>query len=290
MTANTEYHSLSTTQAQTSKPERPKTSNLSGKAPTQALEATPPSKPLTGDDLLIEYTNRLVNVLKSLNETDVQPSEQAIIERFIAHSAWITQDTSEPLSLWQRLQGRLLEMRERHKRLAKSVARKEGLLPLFDSQYDNIIAHKCKILKTFTSTSLEMTLRDSAKGTAQELVEMLINTGGSKGILVILERRRFKYYSKLVKKSDTKVVPPTFIISKRTTMIQSPTQTAESTVNIESMKSKSAKKTVFETLGFADSYSKSSFVSKKNYKSPAHILTKFKRYRYRNNCVVIIHQ
>ena len=47
------------------------------------------NKPMiTGDDILIEYVERLVNALKQVNEINLRSSWKASIEKFVDHYVW----------------------------------------------------------------------------------------------------------------------------------------------------------------------------------------------------------
>lgn len=94
----------------------------------------------------------------------------------------------------------MLEMKDRRRKLAKSLAKtNEGLLTEFDKEYDQIINNKISIMQQLTSTKLEANLLESSKSVALELVNIFMNTGGSKGLLILLERKRFKHLSSLMK-------------------------------------------------------------------------------------------
>ena len=75
---------------------------------------------ITGDDVLIEYVARLMIAIKSIK---LRQSWKHSIEKFIRHYVWHTSDTRrrENNKLWQRLESRLIEMKERRKRLLRSL-------------------------------------------------------------------------------------------------------------------------------------------------------------------------
>jgi hypothetical protein len=79
---------------------------------------------ITGDDVLIEYVNRIINGLKKLIPTDNNNDIEKVVELFIGYYVWHTPDLKRnkpSATIWQRLEARLQEMRERRKRLVKSV-------------------------------------------------------------------------------------------------------------------------------------------------------------------------
>lgn len=90
-------------------------------------------------------------------------------------------------------------MKDRRRRLAKSIANQEGCSSKFDKNYDKLMNDKSIILQKYTTVQLEKDLKTSTKNIALELVEILMSTGTSKGILPMLERRRFKYFTKMMK-------------------------------------------------------------------------------------------
>lgn len=71
---------------------------------------------ITGDDVLIEYVNRIIIGLKKLSSAEKHPEIESVIELFIGYYVWHTPDlkVSKPTSLlWQRLEARLNEMKDR---------------------------------------------------------------------------------------------------------------------------------------------------------------------------------
>ena len=53
---------------------------------------------------------------------------------------------------WVRLEGRLIEMQERRRRLIKYLYKKDGKLNEFEEGYNQSISKKQAIIKKFTST------------------------------------------------------------------------------------------------------------------------------------------
>ena len=47
---------------------------------------------ITGDDILIEYVERLMNEIKNVNDNDLKGSWKGQIEKFITHYVWHSQD------------------------------------------------------------------------------------------------------------------------------------------------------------------------------------------------------
>jgi hypothetical protein len=143
---------------------------------------------ITGDDILIEYVDRLINQLrvKTGGPSLVDPWSKPI-EKFITHYVWHSQDQTKgedpALGLVGRLEGRLHEMQERRRRLIKYLFKKEGKLGEFEEGFHQSITKKSTIIKKFSSIQLEDLLRTSTKNVAQEVVSSLIPPQGGLGVL-----------------------------------------------------------------------------------------------------------
>lgn len=104
---------------------------------------------ITGDDILIEYVDRLIIELKKLQENDYKPNWKTSIEKFITHYVWHSQDAVQQEKIkhgqrystpyWVRLQGRLNEMQERRRRLIKYLYKKEGKMQDFEEGFHQSI-------------------------------------------------------------------------------------------------------------------------------------------------------
>jgi hypothetical protein len=98
---------------------------------------------ITGDDILIEYVERLMNAIKTLGSEDLlQDQWRVALDRFITHYVWHSQDrrqetekVSSTSPYWFRLEGRLNEMQERRRRLIKYLYKKEGKLHEFEEGF-----------------------------------------------------------------------------------------------------------------------------------------------------------
>jgi len=111
---------------------------------------------ITGDDILIEYVDRLMNQLKEMDdEALLQEGWRRSIEKFITHYVWHSQDRKKvegPMtSIIERLEGRLNEMQERRRRLIKYLYKKEGKLYEFEEGFHQSISKKSTIIKKFSS-------------------------------------------------------------------------------------------------------------------------------------------
>lgn len=153
---------------------------------------------ITGDDILIEYVDRLMREIKDLNDTDLKSNWKIQIEKFITHYVWHSQDAIQtekikqgqryPTPFWVRLQVRLTEMQERRRRLIKYLYKKEGKLDEFEEGFQQSIQKKTQIIKKFSSIQLEDLLRTSTKNVAQEVVSSLIPAQGGLGVLADVQQ------------------------------------------------------------------------------------------------------
>ena len=100
---------------------------------------------ISGDDILIEYAERLVQHLKKISEVSLKPHHKTMFLKFITHYVWHNPDRGDPSSaagskfgglssnmLWARIANRVQEMRERRRRLIKMQFKKEGRLVEFE--------------------------------------------------------------------------------------------------------------------------------------------------------------
>ena len=154
---------------------RPKTSKILKIRSTQPQEisnmksAKPFSnidKLITGDDFLIEYTDRLIKVLRLINEEELGYDKTSVLDKFVTHKAWISVDLMHTVPnwlYWQRLEARIFEMKDRRRRLSKNIAKKEGIIEQFDKQYDKIIRKKALIIQKYNTSQLEIYLKKSTK-------------------------------------------------------------------------------------------------------------------------------
>lgn len=114
---------------------------------------------ISGDDLLVEYISRLVCALMALPEQAIKTSWKAAIETFLSHSVWKHSDSvlEGRCSLWQRLEGRLQEMRER-----------QGRQRPYDPESSKAV------ISGFSSLQLEEMLRTATRNVAREVVLPLL--------------------------------------------------------------------------------------------------------------------
>jgi len=140
---------------------------------------------ITGDDILIEYVDRLTVALKSIKDTTLKPVWAKCIEKFVTHEVWhceaTNRNSSIKLSLYQRLEEKLLEMKERRKRMLKmnSITKTNAE---FEIEYTKEQERKHAIIQAFSVAQLEEMLRSSTRNIAYEVVTCLIPTT-SPGVL-----------------------------------------------------------------------------------------------------------
>ena len=75
---------------------------------------------ITGDDILMEYICRLMHAIKAIREESLKPYWKTSIDKFVCHYVWHGAD-SPSSSLWERLDARVNEMKERQRRLLSNV-------------------------------------------------------------------------------------------------------------------------------------------------------------------------
>lgn len=155
---------------------------------------------ITGDDVLIEYVARLMIAIKSIKEKLLRQSWKQCIDKFIRHYVWHTSDVRrrENNRLWQRLESRLIEMKERRKRLLRSLykkeitvivgkKKKEEINAIFEKDYEAKEQQKNVIIQALSALELEDMLRKSTKNVAHEVVSCLIESSG-RGVLTDIIR------------------------------------------------------------------------------------------------------
>lgn len=191
-----EIQMISKPKSSSQKGERPQTVKVGGKSSLQ--NGNPREKVIiTGDDVLIEYVNRLIGALAVLSESNLGTDIKLGIDKFINHYVWhskdpVNQDTTS--SLKRRLETRYEEMRQRRRRLVKSIYKREGKLDIFEESYKKMSQQKMKVLKNFNGMKLEEMLRTSTKNVAQEVVSILLKHSNKYvyGILPDIEKNHLK--------------------------------------------------------------------------------------------------
>lgn len=128
---------------------------------------------ITGDDIIMEYLERLINLLQSLSEKMLLSRWKRSLEKFIGHYVWVSTRKTNG-KLWMRLQSRLIEMRERRKKLILSMKRSRHL-DLKDEK-------KASYLKGLSAEQLENLMKTSTKNVALDVVNCLLYED-NKGVL-----------------------------------------------------------------------------------------------------------
>jgi len=183
----------------TVRPQRPQTVKIGAK-PSMATSESQNKIIITGDDVLIEYVHRLISALSLIPEDSLSADIKLAIDKFVLHYVWHSKDPANKSSIFTlkgRLQTRYEEMRQRRKRLVKSIYKREGKLNIFEESYKKMAQQKMKVLKNFNGNKLEEMLKTSTKNVAQEVVSILIKHSRyfSYGILPDLEKNYLKVSS-----------------------------------------------------------------------------------------------
>lgn len=169
--------SITNYKSKTKKQQRPQTVKVSSH-PSMKAQESDEKIIITGDDVLIEYVQRVINTLTVLAESELAPEFKLAIDKFILHYVWHSEDPSKKnptASLRERLQARYEEMLQRRKRLVRSIYKREGKLEVFEASYKKMTQQKMAVLNNFDGKKLEDMLKTSTKNVAQEVVSILLN-------------------------------------------------------------------------------------------------------------------
>ncbi len=142
---------------------------------TREAPAGPGKILITGDDILIEYVARLTLALKTIKDSALKPNWVRSVERFVTHEVWQCPESrdSERGRLWQRLEAKLLEMRDRRRRMLRANAAGRSDRE-FEAEYAKEQERKQAIIQAFSVAQLEDMLRSSTRNVAYEVVNCLI--------------------------------------------------------------------------------------------------------------------
>lgn len=128
-----------------------------------------PKLTITGDDILLEYTYRLIVALRRAGDEEVPKARRKAVEGFLASTVWRTTDpVSQPL--WRRVEVKYEEMKRR-KATLKPEARDQAKLR--------------ETVSSFTSTQLEEYLKSATGGVIRDVVQPLVGRN-SRGLLTAL--------------------------------------------------------------------------------------------------------
>ena len=126
---------------------------------------------VTANDILIEYVERLVSLLKTLQENNLKLEWIKAIERFIDYEVSYVELSHAKLPLWKRLEDKLIDMKEHyHRFIACDTNTKEE--------------QKQHMLKGFTANQLEGMLRSSSKTISNDFLSTLIPHSGDRKSVV----------------------------------------------------------------------------------------------------------
>ena len=105
-----------------------------------------------------------MHALRAIKDDMLKGTWKRSLERFIVHHVWHTSDIrrSSNNSMWQRLESRLIEMKERRRRLLENIYRKRKL----ETDIEKTEEQKEIIIRGFSSVQLEDMLKSSTRNVA----------------------------------------------------------------------------------------------------------------------------
>ena len=112
---------------------------------------------------MIEYICRQSNKLRLIKDSDLSVELRTQIETFLKHDAFISVDikTTVPgCTMWQRIDARVLEMKDRRRKLTKTIAQKQGNISHFDKQFEKFLKNKAVMLAAIDDAKLEEMLKE----------------------------------------------------------------------------------------------------------------------------------
>jgi hypothetical protein len=119
---------------------------------------------ITGDDILIEYLSRVLHACKSVTSEKLRSEWKNALDKFVSHYIWvsISSAVSANLSLLQRLELRIGEMKERRRQAEMSL-----------KEVSSYQSQKHAIVRGFSALQLENMLKSSSKSLAKEVMSCL---------------------------------------------------------------------------------------------------------------------
>lgn len=130
---------------------------------------------VTGDDVLISYISRLVEIIRKIPEERLKPEWRKSIDKFINHQVWQNGEFKRIGTLFQRLEVRLFEMKEMKRRMVYgSLNSKNSEIEILEEVRNHTVG-KCSIIQ------LEQMLKSSSQSAVQDIVSSII--GKKRGIL-----------------------------------------------------------------------------------------------------------
>ena len=118
---------------------------------------------ITGDDILIEYLSRVLHAARSITVERFRIEWKVAIERFVNHPIWGTNYPGLPIGLGvlNKLESRILEMKERQKKNEKS------------KETSSYYTQKNQVIKSFSALQIENILKGSKKNILKEIMSEL---------------------------------------------------------------------------------------------------------------------
>ena len=118
---------------------------------------------ITGDDILIEYLARVLHAARSITVERLRIEWKVAIDRFVNHPIWGTNYPGLPIGLGvlNKLESRILEMKERQKKNEKS------------KETSSYYTQKNQVIKTFSALQIENILKGSKKNILKEIMSEL---------------------------------------------------------------------------------------------------------------------
>ena len=95
--------------------------------------------------------------------------------------------SSQTYTFWNRVKNRMIEMKDRRRRLIKLQFKKDGRADEYEKGFSHIIQSKRKVLADFESLELETMMKQCTKNTTQEVVQTLFPHNGQYGLLIDLQ-------------------------------------------------------------------------------------------------------
>ena len=107
---------------------------------------------ITGDDILIEYVDRVIQRLHCLKSDDMLQVEwREAMDKFSHHYVWHSKEAGfDGRSSSEQMGVRLQEMQDRRRRLIKYLYKKEGRIDQFEQGYKSQIDRKNEIVMKFS--------------------------------------------------------------------------------------------------------------------------------------------
>ncbi|CAG9317785.1 unnamed protein product [Blepharisma stoltei] len=130
---------------------------------------------VTGDDVLICYVSRVIDLIKTIPEERLRKEWKKSIDKFICHHAWENPEAHKAGTLLQKLEVRLSEMKEMKRKKVYSASSQPDSENDMLEEVRNQTIGKCSIIQ------LEEMLKSSSNTIAQDIVSCIV--GRERGLL-----------------------------------------------------------------------------------------------------------